>query len=409
MLRLYNTLSKSFEVFHPFNKSVVSVFTCGPSVYQRAHIGNFRTFLIEDILLRYLEFLGYRVIRGMNFTDIEDKAINEAEKRNLSLKTITENNIRKFIHEMKMLRMKKPEFLPRASENIDMAINIIEILLRKGIAYKYKNNIYFDALKFKGFGKLYGLDLSKWPEEKKRFHKDTYPGIQWNLGDFILWHGCKENDKYCWNSPFGPGRPAWNVQDPSMVLKHFSETLSIYCGGIDNLYRHHDYSLAIIESVKPYPMARYWLHCQHLYIDGKKMSKSRGNILYIDDLRKKGYSLKEIRCFLICGHYREILNYSETNLKNISLQLKALRKTVFKIDNIAKRFSNDRISGANKYKKNLINIFKRNMDNDLHVKEAFNEIADFVSRINIDKLKPENAYKIIQSLKKIDKVLMVIF
>ncbi len=407
MLKLYNTLNKKIEVFYPADKNVVSIFTCGPSVYQRAHIGNFRTFLFEDILLRYLEFSGYRVVRGMNFTDIEDKAIQEADKKNLSLKKITENNIRKFIHDMKMLRMKKPDFLPRASENIDMAVNIIEVLLRKGIAYRYKNNIYFDALKFKDFGKLYGLDLSKWPKKKKRFHKDTYPGIQWNLGDFILWHGCNENDKYCWNSPFGPGRPAWNVQDPSMILRHFSKTLSIYCGGIDNLYRHHDYSLAIIESVRPYKMAKYWLHCHHLYINGKKMSKSRGNILYIDDLRKKGYSLSEIRCFLLCGHYREILNYSETNLKNISLKLKLLRKQINKIENLAENYLN--INKSKRYNNKLINIFEQHMNDDLQVENAFRDIVDFVSRINIDKLNSEEAYKIIQSLKKIDEVLKVIF
>ncbi len=409
MLRFYNTLSKKIEVFNPTNKNVVSIFTCGPSVYQRSHIGNFRTFLFEDILLRYLEFLGYSVVRGMNFTDIEDKAIQEADKKNLPLKTITENNIRKFIHEMQMLRMKKPDFLPRASENIDIAIDIIEILLQKGLAYKHKNNIYFEALKFKDFGKLYGLDLSKWPDKKKRFHKDTYPGVQWNLGDFILWHGCKKNDKYCWNSPFGPGRPAWNIQDPSMILKHFSETLSIYCGGIDNLYRHHDYSLAIIESIKPYPMAKYWLHCHHLYINGEKMSKSKGNIIYIDDLIKKGFSMTEIRCFLLCGHYREILNYSEPSLRNISLQLKMAREKVAEINNIAKKYKNRNLSVTSKYNRKLIGIFKQNMNNDLRVKEAFIAITDSVLRINTNKLKPENACEIIHALKKIDKVLMVIF
>lgn len=409
MLRLYNTLSKKIEVFHPVNKDVVSVFTCGPSVYQKAHIGNFRTFLFEDILIRYLEFLDYKVIRGMNFTDIEDKAIQEAEKRNIPLKTITENNIRQFIHEMKLLRMKKPEFLPRASENIDIAVKIIEELLQKEIAYKHKNNIYFDALKFKGFGKLYGLDLSKWPKKKKRFHKDTYPGIQWNLGDFILWHGCKKNDKYCWNASFGAGRPAWNIQDPSMIMKYFSETLSIYCGGIDNLYRHHDYNLAIIESVKPYLMAKYWLHCEHLFINGKKMSKSKGNILYIDDLKRKGYSLRDIRCFLICNHYREILDYSKNNLTDISLQLQLLRKSISKINSIVKDYKKSNIYDKEKYNRDLINIFKKHMDDDLHVKEAFIEITDFISKIDAKKMMPEKAFEIIESLKKIDKVLMIIF
>ncbi len=139
-------------------------------------------------------------------------------------------------------------------------------------------------LKFPGFGKLFGLDMSKWPKKKVRFHKDTYPGVQWNLGDFILWHGYKDGEKAYWDTGIGRGRPSWNIQDPAMVSRYFDETLSVYCGGIDNLYRHHDYTLAILESIRPYPMARFWLHCHHLLVNGRKMSKSRGNIYYTDML-----------------------------------------------------------------------------------------------------------------------------
>ncbi len=157
---------------------------------------------------------------------------------------------------------------------------MIERLLELKIAYRHGDNIYFDPLKFPGFGKLYGLDMSRWPTRKKRFHRDTYPGIQWNLGDFILWHGYREGDTVFWDTAIGRGRPSWNIQDPSMVASHFQETLSIYCGGIDNLYRHHDYSLAILESLRPYPMARFWLHGHHLLVGGRKMSKSRGTVYY---------------------------------------------------------------------------------------------------------------------------------
>src|SRR4030042_5532550 len=299
MVKLFNTLGRKIEIFHPVNKDVVTIFTCGPSVYQRAHIGNFRTFLFEDILARYLMFLGYSVKRGINITDIEDKAIKEAEKRKTTVKRLTEKNIKEFIQEMKLLKMEIPDYLPKSSESIDEAVEIIEHLLKCNIAYRYKGNIYFDPLKFFGFGKLYGLNMSKWPSRKRRFHKDTYPGMQWNLGDFILWHGYKEGDKYYWNTEIGKGRPSWNIQDPSMISKHFNETLSIYCGGIDNLFRHHDYTLAILESVRPYPMARHWLHCHHLYVNGHKMSKSKGNILYTDMLQSLGYDITEIRFFLI--------------------------------------------------------------------------------------------------------------
>ena len=257
MLRLFNSLGKKCETFKPVNRKVVTLFNCGPSVYQRSHIGNFRTFLFEDILVRYLEYSGYRVKRGMNVTDVEDKAIKEAEMKKTTIKDLTETNIHRFVQEMSSLRMKTPDYLLRASEAIDEAVEIVEHLLRLKIAYWHHGNVYFDPLTFPRFGELYGLDMTRWPSEKKRFHKDTYPGMQWNLGDFILWRGCKGEETTCWDTRIGRGRPSWNIQDPSMMSKHFHETLSIYCGGHDNLFRHHDYSKAILESIRPYPMARF--------------------------------------------------------------------------------------------------------------------------------------------------------
>src|SRR4030043_1005407 len=189
MLRLFNTLGKKNETFHPVNKKVVNIFTCGPSVYQRSHIGNFRTFLFEDILIRYLEYSGFSVKRGMNFTDIEDKAFEEAKKRKMSVKDLTEENIKNIFREMKLLKMRIPDYLPRASEAVDEAVEIITQLLSRKIAYWYRGNVYFDRLNNSRFGELYGLDMTRWPREKRRFHKDTYPGMRWNLGDFILWHG----------------------------------------------------------------------------------------------------------------------------------------------------------------------------------------------------------------------------
>ena len=190
MLKLFNSLGKRMEAFVPANASVTNIFTCGPSVYQRSHIGNYRTFLFEDTLVRYLEYCGFRVTRGMNFTDIEDKALVEARRRGTTLRRLTDKNIGIFTKEMKQLRMKTPDYLPRASENVESAVEIIESLLRKGMAYRHGANIYFDPLKFPRFGILYGLDMRRWPKKKIRFHKDTYPGMRWNRGDFILWHGC---------------------------------------------------------------------------------------------------------------------------------------------------------------------------------------------------------------------------
>ena len=411
MLRLLNTLGKRIKTFHPVNKNVVTIFTCGPSVYQRAHIGNFRTFLFEDILTRYLIFSGYTVKTGMNFTDIEDKAIKEAEKRKTTVKRLTEKNIKEFIQEMKLLKMEIPDYLPKSSESIDEAVEIIEHLLKCNIAYWYKGNIYFDPLKFSGFGKLYGLNMSKWPSRKRRFHKDTYPGMQWNLGDFILWHGYKEGDKYYWNTEIGKGRPSWNIQDPSMISKHFNETLSIYCGGIDNLFRHHDYTLAILESVRPYPMARFWLHCHHLYVNGHKMSKSKGNILYTDMLQSLGYNITEIRLFLIYGHYRERINYSYENMRIAVDKLRTFKKLVKTIEEKSQEIIPPHPplvkGGWGDYQ--LKRTFSENMDNDLDVKGAFDGLYKTVSGIKIEELQPGEASGIIRTLKEIDQVFKVIF
>lgn len=405
MLKLFNTFGRKLQIFETGEKKVATVFTCGPSVYQRAHIGNFRTFLYEDILVRYLEYSGYRVDRGMAVTDIEDKAVIEAEKRRTTVKELTDRNIAQFIKEMKLLRLKIPDYLPRASECVDEAVWIIRQLLDRKIAYAHGGNIYFDPLRVRGFGKLFGLDMSLWPKKKRRFHKDTYPGIQWNYGDFILWHGCDISEKACWNTMVGKGRPSWNVQDPSMVLKHFDRTLSVFCGGIDNLYRHHDYSLAILEAVRPYPMARFWLHGEHLHVDGQKMSKSTGNILYTDMLMKKGHTPQEIRLFLMYGHYRERLNYCEITMKSVAEKLQTLRKRVAAIKKRAgaARPAEPRISA------DLRNAFVSAMDNDMQVKEAFDSIHRIVDVIDVKTVAPSHAAGVIRTLENIDEVLRVIF
>ncbi len=405
MLRLFNSLGKGIEPFKPVDEKVVTVFTCGPSIYQRAHIGNFRTFLFEDVLVRYLEYSGYAVTRGMNFTDIEDKAIKEAQERKMTVKQLTEENIEEFMAEMKLLRMKIPDYLPKASEAVEEAVEIIERLLELKIAYRHRGNIYFNPARFPGFGRIYGLDMSKWPIKKRRFHKDTYPGMQWNLGDFILWHGCKEGDPMCWDTRIGRGRPSWNIQDPSMVSKHFKGTLSIYAGGYDNLFRHHDYTRAILESIRPHPMARFWLHCHHLQVNGQKMSKSKGNIYYTDTLLEQGYDMSQIRFFLIYGHYREKLDYSDENMRWAAERLKKFTEMVGAIEKRADQQADPRGTVVQRIR----GTFAEQMDNDLDVRGAFDGLYGVLSEIEPDELRPSQASGIMQALREIDGVLGIIF
>lgn len=405
MLTLFNSMGRKTERFRPARKGSVNIFTCGPSVYQRVHIGNFRTFLFEDILVRYLEYSGYRVQRGMTITDIEDKAIEEAERRKTDIHELAGENINRFVEEMRLLRIKVPDFLPRASETIGEAVDLIESLLSREVAYRYGNNIYFDPLKFPGFGKLYGLDMSRWPSKRIRFHKDTYPGMRWNLGDFILWHGYREGERYYWNTRIGKGRPSWNVQDPAMICRYFDEPLSIYCGGIDNLARHHDYTCAVLESVKSYPTAMFWLHCRHLLVEGRKMSKSKGNIHYTDTLVRDGYSAREVRFFLIYGHYRRQLNFSDRAMESAAGKLRRVRECLGKIRAKAR----SRESAPCDFSRQLQSAFTGNMDDDLNVKAAFDALQRVLCRIRAAELNPGQARNILETLRKLDDVLQVIF
>ncbi len=337
MLNIYNTLTRKVEPFQPADPNNVKMFTCGPSTYQRAHIGNYRTFLFEDILQRYIEYLGYKVTRLMPFTDVEDKAITQAKKENLSIEELTQKNETIFFKDFDLLRIKKPDYPVRASDAVDQAVELTSKLVDSGYAYWYRyqgvKNAYFDPLKSKEFGKLAHLDMTKWPKKKRRFHKDTYPGTPWNMGDFILWHGCGMND-VCYDTAIGCGRPAWNIQDAAIVTKYLGYSVDIACGGIDNLVRHHDYNIAIVEAVSDKQFSRYWLHGGHLLVDDKKMSKSLGNVYHTNDVLAKGFSGSELRFFLIYGAYREKLNFTFEKMAKTSERLHSLQGMVADLQQI---------------------------------------------------------------------------
>ena len=332
MLRLFNTLTRRQELFKPREDLKVKMYTCGPSTYQRAHIGNYRTFLYEDVLQRYLEYSGYKVKRLITLTDVEDKAIAQAKKENRTVAELTTQNEEEFFRDFELLKIKVPDYTVSASTVVDQAVNLIKTLVAKGLAYWHTHegaeNAYFDPLKFRGFGKLAHLDMSRWPRKKRRFHKDTYLGSPWNRGDFILWHGCKEGESVCWKTEVGAGRPAWNIQDAAMVTKHLGFSIDVACGGVDNLVRHHDYTIAVAEGASGEEFARYWLHGAHLFVDGKKMSKSRGNVYYPADLLAKGFRKDHVRFFLIYGQYRKKLNFTWEKLAETSRKLDMLKHMV---------------------------------------------------------------------------------
>jgi cysteinyl-tRNA synthetase len=239
---------------------------------------------------------------------------------------------------------------------------------------------------------------------------DTYPGTPWNRGDFILWHGCKEDDSVCWETQVGRGRPAWNIQDAAIVTKHLGFTVDVAAGGIDNLVRHHDYVIAVAESVSGREFAKYWLHGAHLYVDGKKMSKSKGNVHYPTDLIEKGFRKDHVRFFLIYGHYRKKLNFTYKKLAETSRRLDAFKRMVKDLENAEAAHSSEK---AKKLTDSIVLSFELNMDNDLDVKAAFNKLYESLSKLHKllvqRKLSAKDAKAAIDGLHRIDSVLQVIF
>lgn len=410
-LSIYNSLTKKVEVFKPRNSKEVKMFSCGPSIYRKPHIGNYRTFIYEDIFQRYLEYLGYNVTRLMNFTDIEDKAIEEAKMKGVTVKELTKKIADIFHDEIKLLNIKSPTYIVRSTETVDDAIKILTKLIERGYAYYYKDDIYFDPTKFNGFGKLYGLDMSRWPEKKIRFKRDNYSNNVWNLGDFILWHACKDENYPCWDAPIGRGWPAWNVQDPAIIIHSLGNKVDICCGGIDNRLMHHDYNIAIMESFSGVEFCPYWLHGHHLFVDGKKMSKRKGNILYVEDLIKKGYSTQEIRFFLIYSQYRQRMNFTLTKFERTSKKLNEFVEMINYL--LIKNNSKESSSDVSILLDEMSKSFEMHMGNDLNVKNAFDSIFEIISKLYLikkkGKLSDKDSEILLNKLYKIDNVLKVIF
>jgi cysteinyl-tRNA synthetase len=413
-LCLKNTLTRKKERFRSRKDKPVKMFTCGPSIYSRPHVGNYRTFLYEDILLRYLEYQGYRVERVMNLTDVEDKSIKEARAKGITIEELTDPVAQQFFREAGLLRMKLPSHIPRSSTSVDAAVSLIKSLLKKGLAYWHDKDVFYDPLKFEGFGKLFGLDMSRWPREKRRFRKDTYPGQRWNLGDFILWHGLKGegDDRFYWETDIGKGRPSWNIQDPAMITQHLGYQIDISCGGVDNLYRHHDYTIAVIEGVSGKTFSRYWLHGEHVLANGAKMSKSKGNIIYPEDMLKKGYSPKHLRFYLIYGHYRNKMNLTEKDFQEKAEKCDALTEAVQTLS-IPDLFVVDAEEGTQGLDQKVCRLFEKPMNDDLDVKGALDALHDhlmkWVALKKDGKLSDRNCRGIKRGLEKVDRVLRVIY
>lgn len=407
-MRFYNTLIKSVEEFSPLEGDVVKMYTCGPTVYDYAHIGNFRTYVFEDILRRWLKFRGYKVIQVMNITDVDDKTIMGANEKGISLDEYTREYTNAFFEDIDTLRIERAEHYPRATEHINEMIALIEKLIEKGIAYVADDGIYYSIAKFPEYGKLSGFDV-KSVKAGARVAKDEYD--KEDVRDFALWKFRRPDEPF-WSAPFGDGRPGWHIECSAMSMKYLGETFDIHIGGVDNIFPHHENEIAQSEGATGKKFVRYWLHSEHLIVEGRKMSKSLGNFYTLRDLLSMGYNPIAIRYLLLSTHYRKQLNFTFDGLKGAYSTVMRLWDTIGRLESISD------LSVDNKVKPKvrdmidrMVKGFTEEMDDDLNISPALAYLFDFIRDVNstIDRgeLGSADASEILKALQSIDTVLDV--
>ncbi len=405
MIKFYNTLTKKKEEFMPIEDKIVKMYTCGPTVYDFAHIGNFRAYIFEDLLHRYLEFRGYKVIRVMNITDVDDKTIDGAKKEGISLKEYTDRYLKYFLEDMETLRIKKPDYLPRATEHIKEMVEIIKKLIEKGYAYRKNGSIYYNISKFPDYGKLSGIELKN-IKPGARVETDEY--TKDDVRDFALWKEGKEEEGVWWETEVGKGRPGWHIECSAMSMKYLGETFDIHTGGVDNIFPHHENEIAQSEAATGKKFVNYWLHCAHLLVNNEKMSKSKGNFYTLRDLLQKGYNPVAIRYLLLTTHYRDPLNFTEKSLKAAENTIRNYNGFYSSLSFFKEGKGEDIEKEIEKAK----NGFIENLDDDLNISPALASIFNLIKfankRISEGKFGEKEAEKVKKFLKEVDYVLCIL-
>ncbi|MEM3616917.1 MAG: cysteine--tRNA ligase [Candidatus Bathyarchaeia archaeon] len=404
----FNTLTRRKERFVPLEKGEVRIYTCGPTVYDFAHIGNFRTFVFQDVLRRWLEYRGFKVVQVMNITDVDDKTIRGARRRNIPLREYTDYYMKAFFEDIKALNLERAEYYPRATEHIPEMVTLIKRLMEKGYAYRGEDgSIYYDISKFKDYGKLSKLKI----EELKpgaRVKVDEYGKEE--ARDFALWKAWDEEDgDVFWETEIGKGRPGWHIECSTMAMKYLGETIDIHSGGVDLIFPHHENEIAQSEAATGKPFARYWLHSEHLLVEGRRMAKRYGNFYTLRDLMAKGYDPLAIRYLLMSTHYRQQLNFTFEGLE-------AAKSAVDRLRTFVRRLLEADGEGCGEKIKSLMveaqRRFEETMDDDLNISVALAVLFDFIRDVNklIDenKLSKKEAAEVHNLMMKFDKVLGVI-
>ncbi|MEK6895607.1 MAG: cysteine--tRNA ligase [Nanoarchaeota archaeon] len=381
VLELYNTLTRKKEVFKPIHKDFVGIYSCGPTVYNYAHIGNLRTYIFNDLLKRSLIFLGYKVKHVMNITDVDDKTIRASQKNHEKLKDFTRKYEKIFFNDLNELNIIRPDYVLRATENVQEMIKMIQKLLDKGYAYKASDGIYFSISKDKNYGKL--AKLNKIKDNKERIKNDEYD--KENPQDFALWKFyVKEDGDVFWEAPFGKGRPGWHIECSVMSTKVLGDSFDIHTGATDLIFPHHTNEIAQSQAATGKKFVNYWIHTGFLNMKEGKMSKSVGNILYLENLIEKGYNAMEYKYMTLNTHYRMPLNFSIENLDASKNAYQRLKNIIFEIKNDKKI--------NNKY----IEEFKKSIEDDFDMPRALSVLWNLI--------RDENADGKIETIKKMDNV-----
>jgi cysteinyl-tRNA synthetase len=318
-LKLHNTLSGRIEEIAPSEGQPIKIYVCGPTVYSRAHIGNFRTFVATDILRRTLKLLGHEVLEVMNVTDVDDRIIQLASAGKTDLREFTEAPMKAYLEDMATLRMEIPEVMPKATEHVPEMVALIERLTARGHTYTVDGSVYFRIASFPSYGRLSRLDVSG---IKAGVRVDTDKYEKEDARDFVLWKLKGDEPPWAqWDASFGRGRPGWHIECSAMSMKYLGETIDIHCGGIDLIFPHHENEIAQSECGTGRRFARHWMHVDHLLIENETMSKSKGNVYGIPDLLAKGFRPDQIRYMLTQSHYRKAFNFTWEGLAQVETAL----------------------------------------------------------------------------------------
>jgi cysteinyl-tRNA synthetase len=413
-LKLFNTLARSVQEFAPLDPAgkKVGLYCCGPTVYDYAHIGNWRTFVFADLVRRALEFSGYDVQHVMNITDVEDKIIKRVREQKTSLREFTEKFETAFFDDLKTLGCLPPHQTPRATEHIPEIISLIEKLIARGIAYKANDgSVYFSIEKYRGCGCHYGQLLKLNLDEMRageRVASDEYE--KESIADFALWKARVPDDgDVFWPSPFGEGRPGWHIECSAMSMKALGETFDLHLGGEDLKFPHHEDEIAQSEGATSKPFVKFWLHGAHLLVEGKKMSKSLGNFFTLRDLLAKGFTGREVRFLLLSSHYRETFNFTLDGLAGARTALARIDECIGKLRELGRdalpRVLADQQVGPTQ----LIQQFNESLSDDLNISGAWAAVFEWVREINKriaeNSLSASDAATNLSAWEKVDSVL----